>query len=161
MGSHSKAGIDLERWASEAGYGKDGGEVVYTKSPMWKYVFRPPNSQYSIYSSHQGPHKSMYQECARNSTKSRHYFADAPIARVICIEPLASQLIKRFSMAWQRRRKWPNGISLGRSGKLLKNMSSCLNAARFSAGRDSRWFRGRRHRFAMHTIIKTTQVLKN
>ncbi|KAH7390112.1 S-adenosyl-L-methionine-dependent methyltransferase [Cadophora sp. MPI-SDFR-AT-0126] len=34
MGSNTKAGNKLEEWATEAGLGKDGGKLVYSKSPM-------------------------------------------------------------------------------------------------------------------------------
>ena len=35
MGGHTDAGIKLETWAKEAGFGKDGGKIIYSKSPMW------------------------------------------------------------------------------------------------------------------------------
>lgn len=34
MGGNTKAGDKLEQWAAEAGLGKDGGKLVYSKSPM-------------------------------------------------------------------------------------------------------------------------------
>ena len=35
MHSHPDAGIKLESWAREAGFGSDGGKVVVSKSPIW------------------------------------------------------------------------------------------------------------------------------
>ncbi|KAH9211150.1 S-adenosyl-L-methionine-dependent methyltransferase [Leptodontidium sp. 2 PMI_412] len=35
MGSNPEAGNQLLKWASEAGYEKDGGKMVYSKSPIW------------------------------------------------------------------------------------------------------------------------------
>lgn len=35
MGGQIQAGIDLEKWAREAGFDADGGRLVATKSPIW------------------------------------------------------------------------------------------------------------------------------